>query len=190
MKYLNKDVRAFTTIGSGLLPALTNQIKVSEAFTPTQTSELLKKKSDYIAIWDTGATNTVITKKVASDLGLKPSGIAEVTGVHGRCQVHTYLINVYLPNGVAFSAVKVSEGEFVGGDVLIGMDIIRSGDFAITNFDKKTVFTFRVPSLEQMDFVKEINQSNSKYKKVTMSPEDLRRNRNKAKQGRRGKKGR
>ena len=34
------------------------------------------------------------------------------------------------------------------------MDIISKGDFTVTNDNGKTVFTFRYPSLECIDFVK------------------------------------
>jgi hypothetical protein len=37
-------------------------------------------------------------------------------------------------------------------DVLVGMDIINQGDFAVPNFDRKTTFTFRVPSISETDF--------------------------------------
>lgn len=43
-------------------------------------------------------------------------------------------------------------GEIV--DILIDMDIIPKGAFAITNYNGKTVFTFRYPSLECINFVK------------------------------------
>jgi hypothetical protein len=39
-------------------------------------------------------------------------------------------------------------------DVLIGMDIIGEGDFAVTHQDGKTTFSFRVPSLKTIDFRK------------------------------------
>jgi hypothetical protein len=32
------------------------------------------------------------------------------------------------------------------------MDIITQGDFAITNFGGRTMFSFRLPSLESIDF--------------------------------------
>jgi hypothetical protein len=32
------------------------------------------------------------------------------------------------------------------------MDIISYGDFSISNYDKKTTFSFRVPSIREMDF--------------------------------------
>ena len=40
-----------------------------------------------------------------------------------------------------------------GIGVLIGMDIITSGDFSVSNYNGKTVFTFRTPSQERIDYV-------------------------------------
>jgi uncharacterized protein YecA (UPF0149 family) len=39
--------------------------------------------------------------------------------------------------------------------MLIGMDIIATGDFAITNNNNETVFSFRHPSNAIIDFVQE-----------------------------------
>jgi len=41
-------------------------------------------------------------------------------------------------------------------DMLIGMDVINHGDFAISNFDGKTTFSFRIPSLAKIDFCKDL----------------------------------
>ena len=35
------------------------------------------------------------------------------------------------------------------------MDIISRGDFAVTNKNGKTTYSFRMPSIEQIDFVKQ-----------------------------------
>ena len=43
----------------------------------------------------------------------------------------------------------------VESDVLIGMDIISRGDFAITHPGGRTKFSFRVPSQADIDFVEE-----------------------------------
>lgn len=73
--------------------------------------------------------------------------------------VETYLIDIGLPNGVGFMAVKVSKALLgPGSDVLIGMDIISQGDFSITNQSGTTVFSFRVPSLHTVDFVQQHNE--------------------------------
>ena len=44
-----------------------------------------------------------------------------------------------------------------GIDVLIGMDIISKGDFAISNYDEKTQFSFRLPSQKDVDYKQELN---------------------------------
>lgn len=44
--------------------------------------------------------------------------------------------------------------------VLIGMDIIGMGDFAVTNINEKTILSFRIPSVREIDFVPEANESN------------------------------
>ncbi len=47
----------------------------------------------------------------------------------------------------------VTEGQFTGADVLIGMDIINKVDFLITNKDGKTLFTYRFPSEGGIHFI-------------------------------------
>lgn len=110
----------------------------------------------YIAIWDTGATGTVITNKVATDLGLQVTGIVEVSHAAGKSNTNTYLVNVGLPNGVMISGVKVTEGILANEvEVLIGMDIIGAGDFAVTHCNNNggTTMSFCIPSSEEIDFV-------------------------------------
>ena len=85
--------------------------------------------------------------------GLSATGLSEVTGVHGPQQAETYLVNILLPNKVGCTSVRVTKGSFASGDVLIGMDIISKGDFAVTNYEGITKFSFRVPSMEHIDFV-------------------------------------
>ena len=108
------------------------------------------------AIWDTGATNSVISQAVVDACGLLPTGMATVHHAGGSSQAETYLVNIGLPQMVVFNGVRVTKAELAGGaDMLIGMNIINQGDFAVTNRDGKTKFTFRVPSTGDIDFVAE-----------------------------------
>ncbi len=84
-------------------------------------------------------------------------------------------------------AVPVSEGGIAGADILIGMDIIAMGDFAITNGNGRSSWTFRMPSVEEIDFVKEIQEHNRKYGHLLLPPEEKRKLKNKAKRDRRGR---
>ena len=108
------------------------------------------------AIWDTGATHSAITQAVIDACGLGPTGITKVRHVAGEKLVETYLVNIGLPNNVAVYNVRATKAELTpGSDILIGMDIMSRGDFAVTNFGGTTKFSFRVPSVEHIDFVKE-----------------------------------
>lgn len=70
-------------------------------------------------------------------------------------------MDLWLPNHAVFRKVRVIKGTFNKEfDVLIGMDIITRGDFAISNFNGKTLFSFRSPSVASVDFVKIAEFSN------------------------------
>lgn len=147
--------RGFTTTGlGGLLNVLKNQCGVSQAFDPTP-GGALPPVVQFDAIWDTGATNSCITQAVIDACGLLPVGMAQVIGVGGATTEEVFLVNIYLPNHVAFTGLRVTRGRFVGADILIGMDIINQGDFAVTNTNGITKFTFRVPSQRHIDFVEQ-----------------------------------
>jgi hypothetical protein len=109
-------------------------------------------------MWDTGATNTVITESVARHCRLTPTGVIRVHSVDHFTLAETYVVNVILPNLVHVPNLEVTKGDFRGSDVIIGMDIIGIGDFAVTNFSGLTKFPFRVPSMEHIDFVEDANR--------------------------------
>ncbi len=142
---------AFTVRYAGRSPVLVTDVSVMEPFDPA--TEKPGKGASFKAIWDTGATNTVITQRVVDGLGLKPIGVARASGANGEYDTDVYMVNLWLPNNVGFQFVRVSRGGFTGGDVLIGMDVIGLGDFAVTNLRGRTTFTFRLPSCEEIDFV-------------------------------------
>ena len=86
---------------------------------------------------------------------------AKITGTAaGPIECETFLVDVGLPNQVTVQGVEVSNPEIDGADfdVLIGMDILNLGDFAISNFEGKTTFTFRIPSIKRTDYVDEIEK--------------------------------
>ena len=112
-------------------------------------------KKHYTALWDTGSTMTVISDDLAKEMKLEPVGemIADTAG--GRYVAKRYVVSLSLPNRLNIENVMISSGKLGPGiDILIGMDIITLGDFAITNYNNKTVFSFRFPSSEVIDFVK------------------------------------
>lgn len=125
-----------------------------------------KKFLPFKALWDTGATNSVITKKIVDSVGLSPTGIATTHGVHGSSEVNKYIVDIGLPNRVCIQDVTVTQGALLNGyDVLIGMDIIMMGDFAISNPDGKTVFSFCIPSHKNpIDLLEKSDKINPKVR--------------------------
>lgn len=144
------------TAHGGFLNVIKTKCSISEAFDPTITKQP-PTHVEFEAIWDTGATASVITQKVVDSCGLKPIGIVEVHAFNSKHQSEVYLVNILLPNHVGFVGFQVTKGQLTGdSNVLLGMDVINKGDFAIINIGH-TVFSFRVPSQASIDFVKEHN---------------------------------
>lgn len=147
---------SFTVQFSGRANQLTTKAHISLPLNPDTTplsQEIIESFKEYTCIWDTGATNSVISQIVVDECGLKPIGMTQVHSVSDTKYCETYLVSISLPNKVIFPQVRVTKGVLTGFEVLIGMDIINQGDFAITHNDGKTLFSFRLPSMEKIDFV-------------------------------------
>ena len=133
------QVSAFTTYGQVPLKVLKNQVGITASG-----GDDSQKVKLFQAVWDTGATATVITEKVVSECGLKESGKTELHGVLGSETTPTYLVDVFLPNKVRVVEVTVPKAPLTGdSDILVGMDIIGMGDFAVSSYKGKTCFSFR-----------------------------------------------
>lgn len=144
---------AFTTTSrGGKFNVLKNECQISAAWAPSSTDSQ-PPLVGFQAIYDTGATNSVIKQAVIDACGLAPTGMARVQVVGGEHSAETYLVNILLPNRVTFSSVRVTKGDIPGADVLIGMDIINMGDFSVTNCQGITKFSYRTPSIEHVDYV-------------------------------------
>ena len=120
------------------------------------------------AVWDTGATHTTITRSVAQKIGCIATDIATMKGVGSSPKtVDVYDVAIILPNKVKFDKVKVLSTSSIGGcDILIGMDIITAGDFAITNINNKTTVSFCIPSYKEICFVKNTTKANIKARRI------------------------
>lgn len=107
--------------------------------------------------WDTGATGTCISKEVVSKLCLVPIGKINVHTPSGIGIMNQYIANIILNNEVVFQNWLVMDSEIgnQGIDVLIGMDIISKGDFALSNYEGRTQFSFRIPSQEHIEYKRE-----------------------------------
>ena len=155
-----QGIHSFTTQYNGISNRLLTKCFVSAAWSP-QDDKSAPPLLEFDALWDTGATASVITAQVATKLDLLPEGTSRVFHAQGSSHVPIYFVNFGLPNRVGITGIRVTEGVLKGCDVLIGMDIINMGDFAVTNRAGQTTFSFQMPSINQIDFVKILEESKS-----------------------------
>ena len=157
---------AFTTTYDRRVRVLKNEVQICLPYSLEEMREKVKNNEQYFlkkytTIWDTGATGSVITKKVINDLNLKPIGLVEVNHAQGKTTTNTYLVNIELPLRVIVGPLKVIEGVLPDDtEVLIGMDIIAEGDFAVTHGKGFTKMSFKIPSTEDIDFISLADREN------------------------------
>lgn len=142
-----KEYQAFTfTSPNGIESAIHMPVKVCAN----------GREIDAIAVWDTGATGSCISRGIAAAMGLAPIGRNRHSTAGGFIDCNDYMVDLKLLDAVTIPDVRVSD--FIGApglDVLIGMDIITMGDLAITNANGITVMSFRMPSdTFHIDYVK------------------------------------
>lgn len=98
------------------------------------------------AIIDTGATKSAISCKLAERIKLLERGTIVVTGVHSKTIATKYMATISLPNEIIFRDTTLIGINSIGGfDVLIGMDILTKGNFAVSVANGKTYFSYKTP---------------------------------------------
>lgn len=114
------------------------------------------------ALWDTGATGTVINIAMANSIGLKPFDKRRVVGADGEYMANVYLADIKLPNSLRITNVEITSGKLGNSiDLLIGMNIIQMGDFNISNAGGKTTFSYIYPpNPKPIDYVEQIDSAN------------------------------
>lgn len=143
-------VQGFRIDYPNIVRILLTEVKVCPAHDPASGKPHPEWKL-YQALWDTGATGSVITQRVVDEVGLAPVGVGKVQGVGGETLTERFMVNFGLPNNVAVSNLQVITGKIAGAEVLIGMDIIGMGDLTISTFGGKTTFCFQSPSFGSID---------------------------------------
>jgi len=115
------------------------------------------------AVWDTGATHSVITPYVSERLSLAPIDTVYIEGVNSAGEAAISMVHIGLPNSVLITSRRVTVANIGGGaDMLIGMDIITLGDFIINNANHKTSFSFGMPPFsDKPDWVERSNKINN-----------------------------
>jgi hypothetical protein len=148
---------AFTQKYPGITNRIITPVHVAAAYDPANPPPNPKFIS-VSALWDTGASQSVVTATTAKTLGLVETGKSLVHHAGGKGMASTYVVNFLLPNQVGIQGVLVSEctdPEHNQFGAIIGMDIIMTGDLTITNHNGSSWVTFRFPSVGSVDYVAE-----------------------------------
>ena len=117
----------------------------------------VRTNKESIALIDTGATCSAISRRFAENAHLRPIGRYKIHGFDKISIVPVYNVDIILPKGIAFKNLEVGQFDTIFNfDCIIGMDILRRGDMALTNAKDEMVFTFRIPPAEtHIDFAEE-----------------------------------
>lgn len=110
------------------------------------------------ALWDTGAMSTCVSLEKAKELNLTQVNSLQVMGANNEpFDAPVYIVRLRMGKFVLPMIPVIGlPMENAGHDVIIGMDIISHGDLSITNYQGKTVISFREPSMEKIDYVVEL----------------------------------
>ena len=154
--------KAFTQIYEEKACRLITECKVGRYIEPSIHTNYLPIHKTFHALWDTGATHTCIGQKVIDTLGLIPTGEKSVIYTSRAQSIsNNFLVSLILPNNVGLYKINVVHRDSSGVDLIIGMDIIRHGDFSISCKNGNTLFSFQFPSARELDFVQEYRQERS-----------------------------
>ena len=157
---------SFTVRADGKLPTIMFDVEISPA-TLTERNYLNPNRRKCRVMWSTGAVHSQLSRKVIEELELE----AIIRQENDKQQLF-YSLDVYLPNKVRMAKVEMTEinQALPHPDIecIIGMDIISLGDCSVSHSDGNTFFSFRVPSLGGIDYVKLSNKEKTSVRSPTM----------------------
>ena len=134
--------------------AITFPIKNNSIYTPCSViSKETFMTRNCIAMWDTGATGSAISINLVNQLKLKEKGTTTRATANGDIICKTYKINICIDK-MHIENLHVHALDMPNFDILIGMDIIRQGNFSISGTPFNKVFSFCVPSVGIIDYQK------------------------------------
>jgi hypothetical protein len=98
------------------------------------------------AMWDTGCIRSCMCCGLARYLALAPVGEMSIKSIHDSHIANIYQIDILFSDGKFLPNIRVAEiTDSAHFDLIIGLDIIRLGNFHLDNVNGNTVFTFSLP---------------------------------------------
>ena len=140
----------YTQRNPDIIEAIVSECRICHAVDFKNGEFPSKVYSSQNAVWDTGATNTLISSKVVMELGITPYGKSGFSSANDIVEANVYEIHLAIPPAGVVCNVLAMEKDDEDYDVVIGMDVISKGDFVLTNHDGHSTFSFRLPSQEEI----------------------------------------
>ena len=103
---------------------------------------------------------SAITPEIRKKLKAETIYRKKIAAIHTAKEVDVVYITIELPNRVIKKTIKAAVCNIAANaGMIIGMDIISIGDFALSNGSNQTLFSFAVPPFkDKIDFSKVLNQ--------------------------------
>lgn len=127
------------------------------------------------ALWDTGASTSVMTRALAEKLGIRFSAEAasrSVTGTEIAKYGYAY-VSLVSNGGVVHTMTAIVESlprkEY---SFIIGMDVINRGSLAISSHEMRTYLSFTMPACAPVDFTQNADGKITETQPLNPGPED------------------
>ena len=145
----------YTVQYKGKQSMLLTEIRIATEFDSAK-GESPSNEHAFWALWDTGAEASNVTQRVIDKCGLKYHGTDKASTTKGTDDVDVYRMSMRLWDGFWVPYIEGRKAdELHDFDVLIGIDVISLGDFAVTHKVGETMLSFRVPSIDHIDFAQD-----------------------------------
>jgi predicted aspartyl protease len=143
-----KDNKALTYTFTGLVDSILTPIGIfSNVY-----DEIMSYPTN--ALWDTGAMFSVVSPAVVAKLNLDIVDTIKIVGINGESLAKVAVASVCFPNKMVINDLRVAVCDLSpGNEMILGMDAITQMDFAITNGNCQTQFSFAIPPFKtRIDF--------------------------------------
>lgn len=135
------DAREFVKKYKTIVSRIATQVWVVPDY--EQYNNPMSEAKSLRGVWDTGATTTCISAELADEIGLIRKGRATMSTANGDIRVNRYYADIIIPSGLVMPEIEIADANLPKGiDVLIGMDIIATGEFNISCKGGFTTFSY------------------------------------------------
>jgi hypothetical protein len=121
------------------------EIEVSQSSAWCAINNLKSVNIQARALWDTGAEICAVSSDFVNRLGLVSYGEEWFVGFGGEAEQEKYYLDIALgDNRHIYNIPAMHNPHMKSYDIIIGMNVITMGDFALIREDKGTRFVFKL----------------------------------------------